>query len=137
MSSSASRLRALAVLSACALCAAAALCSASARSAPVHFICSGANSANVPCYFSTPDGDVRCKWIPSPNHIDCDLAATGYGYLLRPTGDARHADPHLSKRGSTLPTSQMLVFPDSLSCQDTDATMQCSQDFGLGTFKLG
>ncbi len=40
------------------------------------------------------------------------------------------------RRGETLPTSQQLVFPQSLSCHDTRTTMTCNQDFGLGEFKL-
>ena len=43
----------------------------------------------------------------------------------------------LARRGETLPTNQMVVFPQKkLSCRDTKATMTCNQDEGFGEFKL-
>jgi hypothetical protein len=55
---------------------------------------------------------------------------------LRPTGRARAIKITLGRRGETLPTNQQLVFPRSLACHDTSATMTCSQDFGIGSFTL-
>jgi len=115
----------------------AALASASrAREAAGHFACSGPNSAKVPCHFSTPSGNIRCLWTPSPNNVGCELLASGRGYRLRPTGKAKAIRPTLHRRGETLPTNQQLVFPQSLSCHDTRTTMTCNQDFGFGFFKL-
>jgi hypothetical protein len=102
----------------------------------VHFACSGPNSAHVPCRFSTPSGNIRCLWTPKPNNVACELLATGRAYRLRPTGGARRISLKLTHRGETLPTSQQIVFPQSLSCRDTRTTMTCNQDFGLGRFKL-
>ena len=107
-----------------------------ARGASVHFACSGPNSSKVPCHFSTPSGNVRCLWTPSPNNVACELLATGRGYRLRPTGKAKAIRLTLHRRGETLPTNQQLVFPQSLSCHDTKTTMTCNQDFGFGFFKL-
>jgi hypothetical protein len=102
-----------------------------------HFACSKPNSAKLPCRFSTPSGNIRCLWTPVPNSVACELVATGRGYSLRPTGKAK-ALHHVSlpKHAEALPTSQQLVFPQSLSCRDTRTTMTCNQDFGLGFFKL-
>jgi hypothetical protein len=101
-----------------------------------HFACSTPSSAKVPCHFSTPSGNIRCLWTPSPNTVECILLATGRAYRLRPTGKAKSIHLTLHKRGETLPTDQILVFPESLSCRDTGASMTCNQDFGLGFFKL-
>ena len=62
--------------------------------------------------------------------------ATGRAYRLRPTGRAKRIKLSLKRRGETLPTNQQVVFPESLSCQDTRTTMTCNQDYGLGEFKL-
>jgi hypothetical protein len=102
----------------------------------VHYACSGPNSARVPCHFSTPSGNIRCLWTPTPNNVACELLATGRGYRLRPTGRAKAIKLTLKSRGETLPTSQQIVFPQSISCHDTKATMTCNQDFGLGEFRL-
>ena len=101
-----------------------------------HFACSGPHSATLPYYFSTPSGNIRCQWTPSPNSVTCELPATKRAYRLRPTGKAKAIRVRLHRRGETLPTDQQLVFPQSLSCHDTNATMTCNQDFGLGFFKL-
>jgi hypothetical protein len=109
---------------------------AAVASASRHFACSGPNSAKVVCRFSTPSGNIRCVWTPSPNNVACVLLATGRAYRLRPTGKAKAIHLALHHRGETLPTDQQIVFPQSLSCQDTKTTMTCNQDFGLGFFKL-
>jgi hypothetical protein len=115
----------------------AALASASkARAASGHFACSGPNSSKVPCHFSTPSGNIRCLWTPSPNNVACELLASGRGYRLRASGKAKAIRLTLHRRGETLPTDQQLVFPQSLSCHDTKTTMTCNQDFGTGFFKL-
>lgn len=107
-----------------------------ARDASTHFACSGPNSAKVACHFSTPSGNIRCVWTPSPNNVACELLATHRAYRLRPTGKAKSIHIALHSRGETLPLNQILVFPESLSCHDTRTTMTCNQDFGLGFFKL-
>jgi hypothetical protein len=101
-----------------------------------HFACSGPDAAHRRCYFSTPSHDIRCVWTPSPNSVTCELLATRRAYRLRPTGHARAVHVKLTRRGETLPTNQMLVFPDKLSCQDTRVAMTCNQDEGFGEFKL-
>jgi hypothetical protein len=101
-----------------------------------HFACSKANSAKVPCRFSTPSGDIRCEWTPSPDTVACVLLASGRAYRLRPTGKAKAIHLTLRSRGETLPTYQQIVFPQSLSCKDTRTAMTCNQDFGTGFFKL-
>jgi hypothetical protein len=107
-----------------------------ARAEPASFPCSGPNSLKTPCHFSTPSGNIRCLWTPSPNNIACDLAASGRAYRLRPTGHAKTIKLKLARRGQTLPRGQQIVFPQSLSCRDTRTTMTCNQDFGTGAFKL-
>jgi hypothetical protein len=126
-----------------ALCAALAIAalagstaSAAAANTAGHFACSGKNSVKVSCHFSTPSGNIRCLWTPKPNSVACELLATGRGYRLNPTGKAKSIHLHLTKRGETLPTSQDIVFPESLSCHDTKTTITCNQDFGSGFFKL-
>lgn len=109
---------------------------ADAPAAASHAICSGANSAKVPCRFSTPSGNIRCVWTPKPNNVACVLLATGRAYRLRPSGKAKAISLTLASPGKTLPLSQQLVFPDSLSCRDTKRTMVCNQDFGSGAFTL-
>lgn len=122
------------------LCTSAAPAVASApagvRSASVHFACSGPNSANVPCHFSTPSGNIRCLWTPKPNDVACVLRSSGRAFRLRPSGKAHAIKLTLKRRGQTLPRSQQIVFPNSLSCHDTNTTMTCNQDFGFGAFKL-
>jgi hypothetical protein len=107
-----------------------------ARDASGHFACSGPSSSKVPCHFSTPSGNIRCLWTPTPDNVACELVASGRGYRLRPTGKAKAIRLTLRRRGETLPTDQQLVFPQSLSCHDTKTTMTCNQDFGFGFFKL-
>jgi hypothetical protein len=109
---------------------------APARQAREHFACSGPNSAHVPCHFSTPSGNVRCLWTPSPNRVSCELLANGRSYRLGPRGRARSIRLRLARRGQTLPTNQQLTLPNSLSCHDTARTMTCNQDFGNGAFHL-
>jgi hypothetical protein len=104
--------------------------------AAVHYACSGPNSSKVPCHFSTPSGNIRCLWTPAPNSVACELLPSRRAYRLRPTGKAKAIKLRLVHRGETLPTSQQIVFPESLSCHDTSTTMTCNQDFGLGEFKL-
>jgi hypothetical protein len=108
----------------------------SGRAAHVHYACSAPNSATVPCHFSTPSGNIRCLWTPHPNSVACERLATGRAYRLRPTGRAKRIKLSLRRRGETLPRSQQVVFPESLSCHDTKTTMTCNQDYGLGEFKL-
>jgi hypothetical protein len=105
-----------------------------ATAAKRYFACTG--GAGVPCSFSTPSGNVRCRWAPSPNHITCVLAATRLAYQLRPTGRALRVHRSVPLRGQTLPTDQTVVFPDKLSCHDTRTSMTCNQDFGTGAFTL-
>ncbi len=131
-------LAALAVVSALAgatFATAAGAAPARARAAE-HFACSTPSSATRPCYFSTPSGDVRCEWTPKPNAVVCELLATRRAYRLQPTGHARSVHASLTRRGETLPTNQLLTFPEQLSCQATKTTMTCNQDEGLGEFKL-
>jgi hypothetical protein len=104
--------------------------------ARVHAICSGPNSAHVPCRFSTPSGDVRCVWTPKPNNVACKLRGTHHAYRLRPTGRATVVRLSFARAGRALPLNQQLVFPGSLSCRDTRRAMICNQDFGLGAFTL-
>jgi hypothetical protein len=99
-----------------------------------HFACN--EGPKHPCYFSNPKDSVRCVWTPTPNRVTCELLATKRAYRLRPTGRARAAVVKLARRGDTLPTNQIVVFPEKLSCQDTKTTMTCNQDFLLGFFKL-
>lgn len=101
-----------------------------------HYACSKPNSAKLPCYFSTPSGNIHCEWTPASQAVACELLATGRAYRLRPSGKAKAVKVKLHRRGETLPTNQQLVFPQSLSCEDTKTTMTCNQDFGLGFFKL-
>jgi hypothetical protein len=107
-----------------------------ATDAHVHYACSAPHSSTVPCHFSTPSGNIRCLWTPSPDNVACERLATGRAYRLRPTGRARATKLKLRRRGQTLPTNQQVVFPQSLSCHDTNTTMTCNQDYGLGEFKL-
>lgn len=134
---------AVGTVGACTLCLAAAgafgataAVTSSARGASVHYACSAPGSARVPCHFSTPSGNIRCLWTPKPNSVACELLATGRAYRLRPSGRAEAIKLELARRGQTLPTSQQLVFPQSLSCRDTRTTMTCNQDYGSGEFKL-
>jgi hypothetical protein len=110
--------------------------SAGVRGAAVRYACSAPNSSRVPCHFSTPSGNIRCLWTPTPNNVACVLLASGRAYRLRPTGRAKAIRLKLARRGETLPTSQQVVFTQSLSCHDTRTTMTCNQDFGLGEFKM-
>ncbi len=107
----------------------------SAAAAP-HFICSAANSAKVPCRFATPSGNIRCVWTPVPENVACELLSSGRAYRLAPTGHARKITLAPARRGATLPLDQQLVFPQSLSCHDTNVMISCNQDFGLGSFTL-
>jgi hypothetical protein len=106
----------------------------SAKRAKTHFACTG--GATVACHFSTPSGNVRCLWTPSPNNVACELLSSRRAYRLRPTGRAKRVGLRLTRRGDTLPTNQQVVFPGSLSCRDTRRSMTCNQDFGTGSFKL-
>jgi hypothetical protein len=106
------------------------------RGAKIHFACSGPNSSKEPCHFSTPSGNIRCLWTPKPDNVACELLSSKRAYRLRPTGKAKAVKLKLTRRGETLPTSQQIVFPQSLSCHDTQTTITCNQDFGTGMFKL-
>jgi hypothetical protein len=107
-----------------------------AKAGSVHAICSGANSAKVPCRFSTPNGNIRCIWTPKPNNVACVLRSTGRAYRLRPAGRAKAIKLTLATPSQTLPRNQQIVFPSSLSCRDTRNTMICNQDFATGAFTL-
>jgi hypothetical protein len=106
------------------------------RTAAVHAICSGPNSAHVPCHFSTPSGNIRCVWTPVPDNVACVLRSSGRAYRLRPSGRAKAITLRLRRAGPTLPRNQQIVFPKSLSCHDTARTITCNQDFGTGAFTL-
>jgi hypothetical protein len=108
-----------------------------ARRAAVHYACSGPNAAHMPCWFSTPSGDIRCLWTPHPNMVACELRSTRHAFLLRPTGHAKATRLNIRRSGETLPTSQEIVFPQALSCRDTRTTITCNQDYGEGEFTLG
>jgi hypothetical protein len=109
--------------------------SASSAGAPASaYACN--DGPDVPCSFSTPSGNVRCIWTPSPNNVACQLTSSGRAYRLSPTGAAQRVTLALTARGDTLPTNQQVVFPDSLSCHDTNTSMTCNQDFGFGAFTL-
>jgi hypothetical protein len=99
-----------------------------------HFACN--EGPKRPCYFSNPSGSVRCVWTPTPNRVTCELLATKRAYRLRPSGHATAARVKLTRRGETLPTNQIVAFPEKLSCQDTKTTMTCNQDEGFGEFRL-
>jgi hypothetical protein len=101
-----------------------------------HFACGGPDSSHRPCYFSTPSGNIRCVWTPRPNRVTCEMLASGRADRLGPTGSAKAVHVKLTRRGETLPTNQMLVFPDEFSCQDTKVAVRCNQDEGTGEFKL-
>lgn len=109
---------------------------ASGATAAVHSACSGPNSAHVPCRFSTPSGNIRCLWTPSPNEVTCEMLSRHLTYRLHPAGHAKAVHVSITARGATLPLVQEIVFPESLSCRDTRTTMTCNQDYGLGEFKL-
>jgi len=109
---------------------------ARARDARVHYACSAPNSAHVPCHFSTPSGNIRCLWTPHPNNVACELLSSGRAYRLRPSGRAKAIRLRLAHHGETLPTSQEILFTESLSCHDTRRTMTCNQDYGEGEFTL-
>ena len=91
---------------------------------------------DVPCSFSTPSGNIRCIWTPSPNNVACQLLATGRAYRLAAAGAAQRVTLDLTRRGDTLPTNQNVEFPDGMSCHDTATTMTCNQNHGFGAFTL-
>ncbi len=126
----------VAVFSLSAALAASSPAAPAARGATVHPICSGPNSAKVPCRFSTPSGNIRCVWTPTPNSVACKLRATGRAYRLGTTGKAKAVRLRHPGPGRVLPVSQQIVFPSSLSCHDSRTTMTCNQDFGTGAFTL-
>jgi hypothetical protein len=99
-----------------------------------HFACNG--GPKRPCYFSNPSASVRCVWTPTPNRVTCELLETKRSYRLGPSGHAKAVKVKLTRRGETLPTNQIVVFPEKLSCQDTRTTMTCNQDEGFGEFRL-
>jgi hypothetical protein len=94
------------------------------------------NNAKVPCYFSTPSGNIRCLWTPKPNNVACVMLANGRAYRLRPTGKAHAIQLKRATRGQTLALNEQIVFPGSYSCRDTRRTMICNQDFLAGAFTL-
>ncbi|HEX3434227.1 MAG TPA: hypothetical protein VHT25_09220 [Solirubrobacteraceae bacterium] len=130
------RVVALSLLALVALPAASSSAAAGAQVARTHAICSGPNSAKVPCRFSTPSGDVRCIWTPAPNAVSCKLRGTGRAYRLKATGKAKSVRLTVGGPVHVLPLNQQIVFPDSLSCHDTRRAMTCNQDFGTGAFTL-
>jgi hypothetical protein len=101
-----------------------------------HFACSTPASVHRPCYFSTPSDDVHCLWTPSPNSVTCELLSSRHAYRLHPTGHSKTVHVALARRGETLPSNQILTFPERLSCQATKTAMTCNQDEGFGEFKL-
>jgi hypothetical protein len=107
---------------------------AAGSATPTKYACQ--DGADVPCTFSTPSGNIRCLWTPSPNNVACELVATGRAYRLTPTGAAQRVTVDLTRRGDTLPTNQNVEFPDSMSCHDTATTMTCNQNYGFGAFTL-
>ena len=107
---------------------------ATAHAAKHYFACTG--GASVPCTFSTPSGNVHCRWSPTPNNVTCVRLRGGLAYQLRPTGKAVRVHVAAPRRGQTLPTNQTVVFPNKLSCHDTNTSMTCNQDFGTGAFTL-
>jgi hypothetical protein len=69
--------------------------------------------------------------------VECELLSTHLAYRLRPTGKAQRFRIHLWRRGETLPAGpNTIVFPQALSCHDTNTKMTCNQDFGTGLFVL-
>jgi hypothetical protein len=69
--------------------------------------------------------------------VTCELVSRHRSIRLRPSGRAKKVHVSITARGETLPSSQQIVFPDSLSCRDTKKTVTCNQDFGTGEFELG
>lgn len=104
--------------------------------APEHFACSTPNTAKQPCYFSTPSGNIHCAWTPTTNTVTCELLATKQAYELGATGHAKAVKVTLTRRGETLPTNQLLTFPENLGCDSTNTSMFCGQAYGAGEFKL-
>jgi hypothetical protein len=124
-----------------ALCAGAVLAapalSARGGEAALHFPCSSPGAAQRPCYFSTPSGNIHCRWTPSSKAVECELLSTRLAYRLRPTGRARRVHVALPHRGEALPAGpNELVFPEALSCHSARRKMTCNQDFGTGLFVL-
>jgi hypothetical protein len=102
-----------------------------------HFPCSGPNAAHQPCFFSTPNNNIHCQWIPTRKAVECELLSTHLAYRLRPTGSAQRIRMHLWRRGETLPAGpNTLVFPEALSCHGSSTKMTCNQNFGTGVFVL-
>ena len=105
-------------------------------SAAVHFPCTGRDASTTPCRFSTPSGNIRCLWTPTPNNVACDLVASGRAYRLQPKGHAKAIKLKLTRAGQVLARGEQIVFPKSLSCRDTLTSVTCNQDFGVGAFRL-
>jgi hypothetical protein len=102
-----------------------------------HFPCSGPNAAHQPCFFSTPNNNIHCQWIPTRKAVECELLSTHLAYRLRPTGSAQRIRIHLWRRGETLPAGpNTLVFPEALSCHGSSTKMTCNQNFGTGVLVL-
>jgi hypothetical protein len=101
------------------------------------FPCSTPGAEHRPCYFSTPSGNIHCRWTPSSKAVECELRSTRLAYRLHPTGRARRVHVDLPRRGETLPAGpNTLLFPEALSCHSTRTKMTCNQDFGTGLFVL-
>ena len=110
---------------------------AGAASAAPHVPCSASGSAKRPCYFSTPSGNIHCRWTPASRAVECVLVSSRRGYRLRPTGRATTIRLRLPRRGERLPAGDVsLVFPHALSCRATKTTMTCNQDYLSGYFRL-
>ena len=105
--------------------------------AQVHFACSKPTSAKIPCRFHTPSGNIRCAWTPQSQSVTCVRVSTRRGYTLRPTGRARAVRANLVRAGEKLPLVQEIVFPQHLSCHDTNTSITCNQDEGSGFFTIG
>jgi hypothetical protein len=108
-----------------------------APTAKVHFACSKPNSAKIPCYFSTPSHNIRCIWTPKSQDVTCVRVSNRRGFVLHPTGKAKAIKVNLMHPGELLPMSQMIVFPQKLSCDDTKTSITCNQDEGAGFFTIG
>ena len=104
------------------------------RAAHSRYTCQ--DGPDVPCSFSTPSGNIRCLWTPSPNNVACQLVATGRAYRLAAAGAAQRVTVDLTQRGDTLPTNQNVEFADGMSCHDTANTMTCNGNYGFGACAL-
>jgi hypothetical protein len=96
----------------------------------------GCVSRKVACTFSTPDGNIRCRWTPTPSNVACKILSSHHAYRLFPTGRGRATHLGPLPRGKSLRRNHDLVFPGSLSCRSSGRSMRCNQDYGMGGFEL-